>query len=210
VRKYLDLTSARTERETPMRYRVRLTFGLRTMFALTLVCAWCAWQWGIAVRRVDTCNELSRLGYCIHHNDFILNEGARQLDVDLRSAKASREAAWRVGIMVLSHNQVCGDQWQDPFRGSVFGALVGWDNWRGLTVIIPTRVTVGASPRAMESAFAALHRLPRLTRVVMIDYDPATESDQKIIQFKAHLKRVLPGIPFIHRHDGSHTVPVVG
>src|SRR4051812_41906996 len=113
--------------------RFRPSFRLRSLFLLTMVCAWCAWQWSISETRFHAATELTKHRFGVYHDDFIRVQGLWQLNDTPEietTAPPTPDDIFKAGLIALSGTQLGRKQYLDPFRASIAGAVVGWDNWR--------------------------------------------------------------------------------
>ncbi len=179
-----------------------------------MICAWCAWQWSISETRVHAARELTKHKVGVYHDDFIRVQGLWQLNdtPDIATtAPPTPDDIFRAGLLALSGTQLLWKQPLDPFRASILGAVIGWDNWRKSTVIVKPETIVAMTSDDQESVLSALYKVPNLSSVVIIDHDPKLENDPKIIAFKKRVKERLPRVNCIHSHNGGYdVVPVVG
>lgn len=100
------------------------------------------------------------------------------------------------GLEVICYGMLFDGKRGEPARRSTLGALAGWDNWGGVTVITNSVRTKDK----LNASLNLLFRLPGLTTVVIFDGGAGTEKRPEVIEFKRRLQEKLPRVEVKHVH----------
>jgi hypothetical protein len=87
----------------------------------------------------------------------------------------------------------------EPIRRSVVGAMLGWDNWDGLTVVVSSIKIVNHSDDH-DQVLDALSRLSGVTTLVIWDGGAETEKRLETSEFKRKLREKAPHVNVRHVH----------
>lgn len=161
------------------RWKWRPRFGLRLLFLVMTLVAWCTWQWTISQQRRSACQELEQCSYYTYYNATIQSSGLKSICGGLFLQGYSSETT----------------------SGSAVGGVVGWENWRGITVLVPGLRITELSPQQLRKnqiAMDALLRLPGLTEVVIWDDTPGIDEQPAVIEFKKKLNQKRPNVKITH------------
>lgn len=165
--------------ETKPRRALRWQFGLKSLFLLLTLAAWCTWQWTITQRRQNVIAELDIHYVTTFHDSVVEERGTETICSSMQ---------WSFGKKI-----------EEPIRPGFISSITGWENQRGLTVFIHTgrfspRLPVGDD----LDGLSALARLQGLTTVVLWDSDPESASRIAVVQFKDVLRKKLPHVKVLH------------
>jgi hypothetical protein len=151
----------------------RLTFSLRFLFLAMAIAAWCAWQWSIGERRQSIAQAMSQFGCFTFREESALPEQYHEICKQIGRRNAT----------------------QQPLRQSLLGAVLGYDNWVGLTVFVEANVAMNDI-----HLIEYFQRLPGLETVVIFDATEESEKKPYVIQFKSDLKEKCPSVKVEHLH----------
>jgi hypothetical protein len=156
-------------------------FGLKALFAVTTLAAWCSWQWSIAEKRERIARELCNHGCYIYRDATLAATGIERLHFgQIMNPKKTGEA----------------------IKKPVVAAVLGIGNWDGLTAMFyPSQLGF----QWENDRINELARLPGLTTVLvcsanveMLD-SPAVEAFERKLRAKiprVKIKRVVvPPLP---------------
>lgn len=149
----------------------RLRFGLRSVFAMMTVMAWCTWQWTIALQRDGVADQLQRIGYLTYRDSTVRREGLDRLYLhEVLNPRKHGERIWRSAVL----------------------AITGIDNWGGLTVMVGAPSDLSLT--WMTDRLDMLERLPGLTTVVIWSGDPERLSGRAVDEYERKLREKLPRV----------------
>jgi hypothetical protein len=142
------------------------------------LCAWLAFQWSLSERRRIVVEQLAELGCNTYYQSTTYHKEKALI------------TSWVYNVDTL---RVKGELMQ----GSV-GAIIGWDNWRGLTVFVSSK-SLKDTQNAGKVA-QLLSALPALNEIVIWDAASETEKWQEVRDFKEEVGKTRPRVRIKHIH----------